>query len=167
MPSEKRNKLLIFAVIFILVLGLYSCGSFEVDVHIFSDIEECQTIQSFKSADAEVEVYTSSEKDKYLKDLQYQEFFACEYRSDELTFELFAYEFKSADEAMSYFQNATGKGDNPNPAFSNNSGMGRYESVVVSENKAYSARCKTVQEDKMTEFLSSCFTIEIACNTED
>ena len=162
MPSEKMKKLLIFAVIFILVLGLYSCGSFEVDVHIFSDIEECQGIQSLKSEDAKVIIFDSPEEDKYLNDLQYQKFFACEYTSDDLNFKLFAYEFANAEKAMEYFKSATGKENDPNPTFSNSSGMGWYERIVVNKNNAYSVCCKTVHKDKMSEFLNSCFTIEIA-----
>ena len=138
----------------------------EIDIHIFSDINECQNITNLKSDNADVEIYDFPKKDKNIKKLKYQEFFGCKYTSDDFSFELFAYEFSSVDMAMSYFINFTGKENDPNPTFCDSSGMFWFERIVVKENKAYAVRCKKEYKDKMIELINSCFKEEIR-NTED
>lgn len=156
------SKKILIGVLILVLSCLCACGIEPLDVHIFADINECQRIQTLMTMDAELKVFTSPQEDKHLKDLEYQEFFGCEYSSEELAFELFAYEFANGDTAITYFKNATGKENNPNPTFSNSSAMGVYDSVVVNGNKAYSVRCKATQKEKVTEFLNGIFTAEVA-----
>lgn len=155
------KRIAIFILIFVLSC-LCACRNEPLDVHIFVDIKECQRLQTPMTMDAGVKIFSSPQEDKHLKGLEYQAFFGCEYSSEELSFELFAYEFADEDTAMAYFNHATGKENDPNPTFSNTSAMGVYDSVVVSENKAYSVRCKATQSEKVTEFLNGIFTVEVA-----
>lgn len=158
--NYKIIKITLFCVTIMLSLTLCSCKPIE-DVHIFTDIKECQNIQSSKADDADVTIYDSPTKDKDLKDLEFQAFFGCKYKSDSLTFELFAYEFENSDVAMNYYANATGKRKDPNPTFTASTGIPTFSMAVVSENRAYSVSCLTGNKTALIAFLNSCFTENI------
>lgn len=161
MLHDKIIKTIKFLLIGLLVFNLCSCRTFETDVHIFSNIEECQSIEGLNDNNTDLKIYFSPDKDKNLRNLQFQEFFGCDYTSEDLIFELFAYEFSSVDIAMSYFKNFTGKEDDPNPTFCDSSGVFWFKRIVVKENKAYAVRCKKDYKDKMIELINSCFKEEI------
>ncbi len=161
MSHNKANRIICFSLIFILLLSLCSCRNFEIDVHIFSDIEECKNITNLKPDNDVVEIYDSPKGDKYINKLEFQDFFGCKYISDDFSFELFAYEFYSSDIAMSYFQNATGKKNDPNPTFSTVSGIGFYRRIVVSDSMAYTVYCKNSDSEKVVDFLNSWFCVDI------
>ena len=148
MLHSKTNGVIKLLLIFLLLFSLCSCKTIEIDVHMFSNIKECQVIESLND-NANVKIIASPDEDKYFKDLQFQNFFGCEYTSDDLTFELFAYEFSNADMAMSYFENSTGKGEDPNSTFCDSTGMLWFKRIVVKENKAYAVRCKKEYKEKM------------------
>ena len=109
-------KNILFLITILSLINLCSCKDFEPNLHIFSDIQECKKIENLKSKEAEVEIYDSPKADDNLKKLEYQEFFGCEYKSDDFSFELFAYVFESEDVSMDYFENVTGKDINPKPS---------------------------------------------------
>lgn len=151
------NKLVLFLII-LLLLNLCSCKTFEIDVHIFSSIEECQGL---KADNAEVKIYEDTNDDKNLKNLEFQEFFGCKYSSDDLSFELFAYVFSNPETAMRYFANKTGRTNNTNPTFLSSGGMSYYSRIVVSENKAYVVYCKNSDGEEVIKFINSCFSVDI------
>jgi len=161
MLHNKIIKTTKFLLIILLVFNLCSCRTFETDVHIFSNIEECQVIESLNDDSSYVKTYSSPDEDENLKNLQFEEFFGCKYTSDDLDFELFAYEFSNADIAMSYFKNLTGKENDPNPTFCDSSGMFWFKRIVVKENNAYTVLCKKEYKDKMIEVINGCFKEEI------
>lgn len=151
------NKFIIF-LIFLLLLNLCSCKTSEIDVHIFSSIEECQGL---KDDDSEVKIYEDTNDDKNLKNLEFQEFFGCKYSSDDLSFELFAYVFSNPETAMRYFVNKTGRTNNTNPTFLSSGGMSYYSRIVVSENKAYVVYCKNSDSEEVIKFINSRFSVDI------
>ena len=159
MVHNRFNKFIVFLTILLLFLNLCSCKTIEVDVHMFSSIEECQNIKSLKSNN--VEIYDFPTGDKYLKKLKFEEWFGCKYNSDDLTFELFAYVFSSNEHAMNYFQNVTGKVNDPNPTFLSSAGMSSYSRIVVSENKAYVVYCKKNAKENVIKFINSWFSVDI------
>ena len=96
------KKICAFILIFSLVFAFCSCGkALKIDVHMFSDIEECNNIVSSKENEAQIN-YLSAEEDKNSKDLKYEEFFGCKYICEELSFEIFAYSFSNSELAMDY-----------------------------------------------------------------
>ena len=140
---------------------MFSCKDIEPDLHIFSNMEDCKNIENLKSEDAKVKIYDSPKVDKDLKKLVYQDFFGCEYKSDDFSFELFAYVFENDDIAMDYFENVTGKVNDPNPTFLNSAGMFTYERIVINYNKAYRLTCKNTNKEKVIEFINICFSTEV------
>ena len=155
------KKICAFILIFSLVFAFCSCGkALKIDVHMFSDIEECNNIVSSKENEAQIN-YLSAEEDKNSKDLKYEEFFGCEYISEQINFKIFAYVFESDDIAMQYFYNETGIKTELNPTFHSSSGMFWFERIVVKDSKAYLVRCKKEYEEKVIEFLNNQFSIEL------
>lgn len=155
------KKICAFILIFSLVFAFCSCGkALKIDVHMFSDIEECNNIVSSKENEAQIN-YLSAEEDKNSKDLKYEEFFGCKYICEELSFEIFAYSFSNSELAMDYFKNVTGKKNDPNPTFSDNSGGKFFNRVVVSDNKVYNVRCGKKCKESVIDFLNGVFSIEL------
>lgn len=154
-------RILAFCMVLLLTLSLCACGPLEIDVHIFSDMDECLSIESMKADEAEVDIFDPTKKDWNLRGLEVEESFGCKYVSDDLTFTLYAYVFADSDLAMEYFENETGKDRDPNPTFSSSSGMGSYRRIAVSENKAYLVRCSKSDSEDVIEFLNSRFSEEI------
>lgn len=140
------------------MLCLTSCKSDETVVHIFSNIEECESILELKSEDANVKVYDSPVKDKYLKKLEFEYFFGCRYSSQSFSFEIFVYEFPDSATAMKYFKNINGKGKDPNPTFSDSTGMTKFDRTVIKDNKAFRLNSSKKDKKKVIEFINSCFT---------
>lgn len=158
---NKVSKFTTISIILLLLLSLCSCKTNEIDVHIFSDMEECQEIKGLESDNIDLEIYDSPVEDKYLKKLEFQEFFGCKYSSDDLTFELFAYVFSNIENAMEYFENGTGVSSDLNPNFISSAGISSYSRIVVSENKAYVVYCKKADKENVINFLNSCFSVDI------
>ena len=161
MLTNNIKKYIIFLIMIFSLLNLCSCKTHEVDVHIFSNIDECKSIKNLKSDDAKITIYDSPKKDNSLKKLEYEEWFGCKYNSENFSFELFAYEFASSEIAMEYFENDTGKDSDPNPTFTDSTGTFHYERIAVSENKAYTIYCKSKDKEKVIEFLNNLFSEEI------
>ena len=147
-------------IVFVLLFSLCSCKMEEIDIHIFSDINECQSIIQNNTNSAEIEIY-SSEKDKNLKNLEYDDYFGCKYTCDGYSFEIFAYNFIDSDTAYQYFENITGKRNNPNPTFSDNSNLSDYRRVVINKNMAYTVYCKNQYKEKVLEFINEIFSLDI------
>lgn len=148
-------------VVFLILLNLCSCKTENLDIHMFANLEECQRIKNMVIDNAEVIIYTSPVKDEFLKELEFREWFGCEYVSENLSFELLAYEFSNNDIAMTYFKNATGKKNDPNPTFCDSTGMRYFTRIVVVDNMAYTICCKKSNKENVVEFLNSWFTVDV------
>ena len=166
MSHNTTNRIICFSLIFLLLFSFCSCRNFEIDVHMFSDIEECNKIVSSKENEVQIK-YLSIEEDKNSKDLNFDKFFGCEYISKQINFKIFAYVFENDDIAMQYFYNETGIKTELNPTFNSSSGMFWFERIVVKDNKAYLIRCKKEYEEKVIEFINSCFKEEIIKTNND
>ena len=160
MSHNKANTIICFSLIFLLLFSLCSCRNFEIDVRMFSNIEECNNIVSFKENEVQIN-YLSAEEDQNLKSLDFDNFFGCEYMSKQINFKIFAYVFESDNIAMQYFYNETGIKTELNPTFNSSSGMFWFERIVVKDNKAYLIRCKKEYKEEVIEFINSCFKEKI------
>lgn len=104
------KRIVFFSVIAVCSLLFASCDSVkDVSYTIFADIAECEVLKNSTLEGARFEEYDASEKDRYLKKLDYNACFAGKFTCDEFAFEIYAYEFTDADGAKQYFENATGK----------------------------------------------------------
>ena len=148
-------------ILMLVLLNLYGCTSEELEIKIYSDIEECKNIVTFDADQAEIHIYDTPVKDKNLKDLEYRKFFGCEYIAEDCNFEIFAYEFDSSDVAMAYFKNETGKGNDPNPTFTDSSGIFSYRRIVVNNNMAYIVTCRNIHKDKVIDYINKCFSVNV------
>ncbi len=159
-------KIMTICMMLLLTLSLCACEPLEIDVHIFADMEECLNIEIMEADEAEVDIFDPTKKDWNLRGLEVEESFGCEYISDDLKFTLYAYVFPDSDLAMEYYKNETGKNNDPNPTFSSSAGMNSYIRIVVSENRAYIARCSKSHSEKLIEFLNSRFSEEVYSTSE-
>ena len=155
MVNNKINRILI-GIVIIFVFTLCSCNG-KPDIQIFSNIQQCKSAEILKSDNAKITIYDFPTSDKHLKEIKYQDFFACNYVCESFSFELCAYEFFSAETAMQYFENATSKKNDPNPTFLDSTGMNNFTRIVVKGNKAYNVSCKKDDEEKVIEFLNNWF----------
>ena len=153
-------KKLLAIVVLIMAVLLCSCSAKGYAFYIFSDISECEQILEQKHDDAEITVYDTPD-DKYIKDLEYVNFFACDYSSSELEFEIYAYEFSSKEDAMQYFTNVTGKSNQPERSFSSSKGMFSFKVEAVDGNKVYRAVSPFYDDNDLLSFLKEIFSVEI------
>ena len=158
---KRITQFIILCFLFLFILNLCACKLSEIELRMFSNMEECNQINELKVNDAEVEIYDSALKDKDLNDLAFQEYFGCKYTCDDFSFTLFAYEFSDSDVAMAYFENVTGKETNPNPTFSDSSGIGSFRRIVVAENKAYTVYSKNDDKNEVIEFINNWFSLDV------
>ena len=127
----------------------------------FSDLSECSAIEAENAEGVEITVYDSPDKDKYIKDLAYTNFYACTYSSAELQFHLFAYEFSDQATAQAYFANATGQDATRTPFYLDWRGLTTYERIVINNNLAYTVRAKASDRDAVIEIINRIFSEEI------
>lgn len=140
---------------------LMSCDSFGTDIYIFSDISECANIEKNKHDDGEITFYENPTSDINLKNLEFLEFYAAEYKSSKLEFCIFAYNFKDKDTAKKYFENATGRYDKRDVNFSSHLNPYEYSILVINEQLAYSIVSPPSQFDELNEYLSTIFSIKL------
>lgn len=154
------KKILMCVICLSLMLTCCSCSVKGYEFYIFSDISECEGITEHKHDDAEITIYEAPD-DKYLKDLEYVKFFACDYSSSELEFEIFAYEFDSSEDAKEYFKNVTGKSNQPDKSFSTSKGMFRFRVVAIDDSRAYVAISPKKYDREVLSFLKEVFSVKI------
>ena len=164
--SKHENRLLVFLIVTaVIIISLFivviSLNTPPVNLHIFENIEECKLIESNASSDANIIKYDTPNKDLESLDLEYKDFYACKYISDDMEFEIFAYVFEDDSSAKEYFKNKTGKNQELSTNFSYSSGMSSFRGVVIDGNKAYCVLCKNKYKDKTLEFLNSVFKQQI------
>lgn len=158
---KRINNVLCLLLSVILIFGLCACFDMEMKVYIFENIEECQNINAYKSDNAVIELYDSPDGDKYLKDLQYNDFFACKYSSESFDFEIFAYEFLDSDTSKEYFKNVTGNSSEDSSSFSSVKGMLYYRRIVIDENKAYTIFSAPNDSDTVEEYIATVFSVKL------
>ena len=154
-------KLFILVVVLTLCISLSACEFEEPTVYIFADIDECNNIVLQKSDDAEVDVYDSPDKDKYLKDLEYDSFYACKYKSDDLKFKLFAYDFFDKESAQEYFERCADRDCVGDTDFLTTRGMMNYEVRVRYGDCAYILYTRSGYKKQVDEYLSNLFTVDV------
>lgn len=153
----------IIATITLLIMSavICSCGPGIMDFYIFSDIDECNNIEAFKSEDATITIYDSPDLDKNLGDLAYNDFFAAYYDSNELKFEIFAYEFVDSDSAKKYFERETGIETDISTRFLASGGIKTYNVIVIDDCNAYCANTSQKDSEDLKLFLGEIFSKKI------
>ena len=123
---KKRIFCTVLSILMVLPLcGCHDIVDFEYSIYpMFEDVGECEALKSSTLEGARFEEYDASEKDRYLKKLNYSACFAGRFTCDEFAFEIYAYEFADADGARRYFKNATGKEPDGDFEFSFVQGLG-------------------------------------------
>lgn len=160
---NKCKKLTIILVLLSTVITLCSCKPKDVEVYIFTDLSECQAIESDQFTNAQVTVYDSPSNDKYIKDLDYSNFYACNYSSAQMHFELFAYEFPDSETAQAYFRNATGQAGNKTVNYLISEGLfsQTHHRIVCSKNLAYSIYTNPSDADAVANYINHIFSEKI------
>ena len=90
----------IFCTMLSILMVLPLCGCHDIvdfEYPMFEDIGECEALKNSTLEGARFEEYDASEKDRYLKKLNYSACFAGRFTCDEFAFEIYAYEFADAD----------------------------------------------------------------------
>ena len=153
--------LLIVLITLSLMIAFCSCGPKDVEVYIFSDLSECRTIEIEKPNGVQVTSYDSPAGDQYIKELIYNDYYACNYSSAEVQFDLFAYEFPDQATAQEYFKNATGQDTTKTVTYLDSQGVTTYRRVVISNNLAYSVLAKASDADATIEIINQLFSEKI------
>ncbi|MBQ7968442.1 MAG: hypothetical protein IJ292_01285 [Clostridia bacterium] len=177
MKKHKKSFIIILvcaSIIFIFIVGfiIYMLKYFSPSEYfIFQNINECERLIPTEQSDLTIERYTSPDKDKYLKDLSYKDFWGMKLLSNELEFEIFAYEFVDSDSALKYYINVTRQNsykkelplstDNDNKRLSSSKGMFVYRLVVVYQNKAYLVVAPSQYDDAINKLLSDTMTYKL------
>ena len=134
----------------------------DLKVNIFADISECENLLQSENKGAKFVKYDTPSKDKKLKNLEYESFFAGEYSCSDFEFTIFAYEFKNEDDAKAYFENHTGKESEKNANFSINMGIGGYRLRVFHNSMAYSVTSSSRKDaEKIEAFLGENFSVDV------
>jgi len=166
----KNNNILKIAsylLIILYLLSICSCKNITPEIYIFSNIDECKNIEKYKKADAIIENYDSPENDSNIKDLNYENFFGCNYSDSDINFEIFAYEFNNYETAKLYFKNETGKSTDNNADFLESTGMTKSKRIVIYDNRAYYIQTEKENFEKVKEFINNCFTEKITFDTTE
>lgn len=155
----RKTTLVTCTIFFLCAIYLILSGwSVNTTIHIFSDLEECRKIVLDNDDGVIITEYELPDKDKYLKDLAYNNFFGCDYDGKDFNFELFAYEFEDDGIAKKYFTNITGKNSDLDTNFSSVSGMSFYRRVVIDGSKAYIVHASKKDAEKAVELINTVFT---------
>lgn len=168
MNSRFRAKHLVFLIagVFLLfliaiILHIIRVGIIE-EVYIYADISECSNLQKVDD-NATLVLHENSNEDKARKDLDYTDFFGCNYTASNLKFCIFAYTFKTEEDAQAYYYNVTGKHLMKNTSYSMNTGLfsGPLTLIVVDGNRAYRIETLGKYYKEMTVCLKECFSIDV------
>ena len=126
---------------------------------IFSDISECEKFKEYDGIN--IKKYDTSEKDKKLKGVDYEKFYAAKISCSEFEFEIFAYEFNDIGSAQTYFENVTGKEVSANTEFSSSFGPLSGRRIVIDGKNAYVIYCSSIDEKAVLNFLYKTFTVNL------
>ena len=96
----------VLGIVVLLIISLIGCFNIaNNEKFMFENIRECEELCSLNYEGEKAVIYEIPQKDNYIKNLKYVEFFGVEYESSELEFKMFAYVFESDSEAKKYFEN--------------------------------------------------------------
>ena len=158
----KAYKLILVGFAIVLLLFLLIFYGFQkidqTEYRIFADIAECEQIVSNKPDGAQIEVYETAEKDKYLRNLEYEAFFGAKYASSEMRFQLFAYDFADSETARAYFEAVTGKDGALITDVLAESGLFSSDLIVRVDDKAYRVKMPSGYTRRVTDYLNEIFT---------
>lgn len=159
---KKAHRLILIALVLALILILLVVNSvslFHAEYYIFADIHDFPSIMEESPEDITINQYDSPEKDKYLKKLPYNDFFAADVSGKDYKFQIYAYEFESAESAGKYFENATGKKSEWDKNFLESGGLTGSKIIVLDDTRVY--RVSTSSPRKTRAFLAQIFPIRI------
>ena len=145
---------------FFIVL-LMSCGPKRINFYIFDNIHECEGFQHLKYKGGKFTQYENPKSDKYLKELTYNDFFAADYKSDEVKFEIYAYVFDSKETSQQYFRNSTGKNDDQEINFLASAGLTSCKITVIDCEKAYTIVGPSYQFETIKKIIGEVFTVKL------
>ena len=149
-------------ILSILLFTVSSCNFLgDKEFYIFENIDECKNFENLGLTNLEITRYETPEKDRNLKSLEYDYFYAAKIESDEIDFEIFAYTFKNSDDAKQYFKNETGKTIQDSDSFSGASNMVSCRLIVIDERNIYIVRTKHSQNVLLSDILSTVFSKQI------
>ena len=158
----KAYKLILVGFAIVLLLFLLIFYGFQkidqTEYRIFADIAECEQIVSNKPDGAQIEVYKTAEKDKYLRNLEYEAFFGAKYASSEMRFQLFAYDFADSETARAYFEAVTGKDGALITDVLAESGLFSSDLIVRVDDKVYRVKMPSRYTRRVTDYLNEIFT---------
>ena len=158
----KAYKLILVGFAIVLLLFLLIFYGFQkidqTEYRIFADIAECEQIVSNKPDDAQIEVYETAEKDKYLRNLEHEAFFGAKYASSEMRFQLFAYDFADSETARAYFEAVTGKDGALITDVLAESGLFSSDLIVRVDDKVYRVKMPSRYTRRVTDYLNEIFT---------
>lgn len=160
----------IFLVVIIIIVLFSLCGCVENmvktmfnivgmndNVCIFSEISQLEQIEESFLKYGDVERYQSSDKDKYLKKLSYNNFYAAEYQCEDFEFEIYAYEFESITVAENYYENVVGNTPPINPEYSSSGNFINKSLLVIDGSNVYLAKYPYKYRQEVESFLASNF----------
>lgn len=155
------RKIVCLVLLLVLCAILTACDGVQNEAYMFADISECENIVLNKSEDTEVTVYDTPEKDKNLKDFEYDSFYAVKYKSKEMNFEIFAYDFVDIDTAKNYFEECANRECIGNKDFYISSDLINHTIRAFDEDKAYVLYSRLGYRESVNEFLSNVFSVSI------
>lgn len=126
---------------------------------IFSDISDCEKFEEYDGV--EVKKHDTPKKDKYLKDLKYERFYAGEISSRDFEFDIFAYEFCDEESAKKYYDNVTGVDTERNSTYLSSWGTFSGELVVIHGKNAYILRTSTYDRNQALDFINEIFKVKV------
>ena len=165
---QKNYKIALAVCCFMLILiGIGGLAvlhqSLDTSIYIFSDIKECQTIETLDAKVGRFQKYQDTAFDKHANDLKCTAFFGGEYSCDVYSFQIFAYVFEDTTTAQEYFERTTGKvSDSLSTNFSLASGVISSHLVVFDGKHAYAVYFPTSATAEVLQLLSVCFETKIA-----
>jgi len=160
------NKLVIYVMLTVVICSVFcSCSISTNSVYIFSDIVECNNLESNKSNAANVITLDSVDDDPNLNELEYNEFYAIKYESQDMKFEIFAYEFTNRENAKSYFESSAKRDCVSSRDFYVSTTLISYTVRVLDGERAYILYSKPKYKEAIDKYLSEAFSIEF--NNED
>ena len=149
-------KIVFICICVCLLLVFSSCGIYDFNVYMYSDIEECFSIQTDNPNGVNVLI---SEADFY--DYPYEQTYAYDYISENLQFTFYAYQFADWETANSYYEDVIGRSNDLKTAFLDSSGAQNFRRVVICDNNVYVVYSGTEDREDVIAFLSKIFTVKI------
>ncbi|MBO5913040.1 MAG: hypothetical protein J6Q76_06190 [Clostridia bacterium] len=156
-----NKKIGIIAVAIFVVMLVFSMISVFMetskidDYPMFSDIEECYSLENYKLDD--------TPKDKYVKGLDYKASFVATVKTDDFEFEIFAYEFETLADAKNYYKEFKELKSEIKSDYgaSFSAGHSAGDGIVFNGQNLYRISCSSKELDDVVEYLLTVFTLKL------